>query len=284
MFSFVNVQDVGVIGSGQMGQGIAQIFALSGFRVNLIDSSEDALKKGIVNIYNSTEKLHKKGLISDIDCLQNIKTSTDLDDVLSAQLIIEAIPEDLHLKVRLFQDIEEIIKDKSLILATNTSSFSISKIQEHLKFKERFLGLHFMNPVIFMPLVEVIMGEKSHNTLLAVVNPIIQSIKKTPIVVKDSPGFVLNRILIPMINEACLVLDENIASIEDINMSLKLGAKFPMGPLELADYIGLDTVLAIMEELQNGFGNRFKIATCLKQRILDGKLGKKSGEGFLKYA
>ncbi len=156
-------------------------------------------------------------------------------------------------------------------------------MQSFLKEPNRFLGIHFMNPPILMPLIELILGDKSDERLLDIIKPVIESLKKQFIISKDSPGFVLNRVLISMINEACLLVDEDVSLKEDIDKALKLGANFPMGPLELADYIGLDTVLAIMEELQKGLKNRFKIALSLKENVKSGKLGRKSGEGFFKY-
>jgi 3-hydroxybutyryl-CoA dehydrogenase len=279
----LTIQDVAIIGSGQMGQGIAQIFALSGFRVILIDSSKNALKNAYEHINESCLKLLKKGIIADINVLDNIHFTQDITSILKTQIIIEAVPEVLDIKLSLYKEIEDIMGEQSYFLCTNTSSFSITALQKHLKNPKRFLGMHFMNPPVMMPLVELVMGKYTDSELLPVLSSLVQSLKKEAVVCKDIPGFIINRILIPMINEACLMVDENVASCEDIDKSLKLGARFPMGPLELADYIGLDTVLAIMKNLKENLNKHFKISKSLEDLVLQNKLGRKTGEGFFRY-
>jgi 3-hydroxybutyryl-CoA dehydrogenase len=253
------IQNVAIIGAGQMGQGIAQIFATNGFHVTLIDTNQECILKALKKIEQSLQKLYKKGFISCLDVFDNIVTTNHLKDIIHTNFIIEAIPENFSYKVNLYKEIENIMKEQEFLLCSNTSSFSITKLQENLISPSRFLGFHFMNPPVLMPLVEIIPGQKTHEDALLILKNILISLKKEGVICKDTPGFILNRLLIPMINEACLMVDENIATNADIDKTLTLGANFPMGALTLADYIGIDTVLSVMKNLKKDLRPGFKL-------------------------
>lgn len=273
---------VGVIGAGQMGQGIAQVFATQGFGVVLVDSSHSALSLARDQIATSCQKLIQKNQIPPHDYLANIAFCDDLQDIVDCSYIIEAIVEDLTLKKNLFRKVDAIKSDKPYILCTNTSALSLKDLSVDLKNPSHFIGLHFMNPPILMPLVELITTDQTAQSVIEDMIKLIEDIKKTYVLCKDAPGFIVNRILIPMINEASLLLDDDLATRQDIDTAMKIGANFPMGPLTLADFIGLDTVLAIMKTLSEK-DSRFKISVTLQQLVKAGQLGKKTGAGFFNY-
>lgn len=273
---------VGVIGSGQMGQGIAQVFATQGFGVVLVDASKDALNRARDNIKISCQKLIQKNQIPPHDYLANITFQDNLEAVVDCSYIIEAIVEDMTQKKNLFKQIDAIKKDQPYILCTNTSALSLKDLASDIRNPTHFIGLHFMNPPVLMPLIELITTDQTAESVIKDMIQVIEDIKKTYVLCKDAPGFIVNRILIPMINEACLLLDENLATSYDIDSAMTCAANFPMGPLTLADFIGLDTVLAIMKTLSAN-DPRFKISTTLQHLVDAGKLGKKTGLGFFNY-
>ncbi|MFM2155831.1 MAG: hypothetical protein RL516_580 [Bacteroidota bacterium] len=281
------MKNISVIGSGQMGNGIAHVFAQNGFKVTLIDIKEDALARAVQTISNNLDRQLSKGLISEdvkSQTLGNIETTTDMKSgVANADLVVEAATENIDLKLFIFKELDANTKP-DCILASNTSSISITKIASVTNRGDKVIGMHFMNPVPVMKLVEVIRG---YNTSDEVTNLILETSKKlgkVPVEVNDYPGFVANRILMPMINEAINTLFEGVAGVEEIDTVMKLGMAHPMGPLQLADFIGLDTCLSIMRVLHDGFGNP-KYAPCplLVNMVVSGNLGVKSGQGFYKY-
>ncbi len=281
------MKNISVIGSGQMGNGIAHVFAQNGFKVMLIDIKEDALARAVQTISANLDRQISKGLISeDVKSLTlgNIETTTDMKGgVANADLVVEAATENIDLKLFIFKELDANTKP-DCILASNTSSISITKIASVTNRGDKVIGMHFMNPVPVMKLVEVIRG---YNTSDEVTNLVIETSKKlgkVPVEVNDYPGFVANRILMPMINEAINTLFEGVAGVEEIDTVMKLGMAHPMGPLQLADFIGLDTCLSIMRVLHDGFGNP-KYAPCplLVNMVVSGNLGVKSGQGFYKY-
>ena len=277
---------IAVIGSGTMGNGITHICAQSGYLTLMIDIDEAQLKKAMFTINQNLDRQIKKDIITDSqknNIIDNIITSTKLEDCKNIDLIIEAIPEKYDLKVLLFKKLDSICKDTT-ILASNTSSISISNLGNATKRPENVIGMHFMNPVPIMKLVEIIKTvHTSQNTIKTIVD-ITKKMKKIPVECNDYPGFVSNRILMPMINEAILCLEQNVATKEAIDQIMKLGMAHPMGPLELADFIGLDICLDIMEVLQTGFNDsKYKPCTLLKTMVSSGSLGKKTGKGFYEY-
>jgi 3-hydroxybutyryl-CoA dehydrogenase len=281
------MKNISVIGSGQMGNGIAHVFAQNGFKVTLIDIKEDALARAVQTISNNLDRQLSKGLISEdvkSQTLGNIETTTDMKSgVANADLVVEAATENIDLKLFIFKELDANTKP-DCVLASNTSSISITKIASVTNRGDKVIGMHFMNPVPVMKLVEVIRG---YNTSDEVTNLILETSKKlgkVPVEVNDYPGFVANRILMPMINEAINTLFEGVAGVEEIDTVMKLGMAHPMGPLQLADFIGLDTCLSIMRVLHDGFGNP-KYAPCplLVNMVVSGNLGVKSGQGFYKY-
>lgn len=283
----MEIKKLAVIGSGQMGSGIAQVAAQSGLEVLLIDSSELSLKKAQANIPKSLEKLEEKKLISEAasKVFSRIEFSEKLDALkaFKADIVIEAIVENVEIKKKLFKDLAPFISE-SCILASNTSSISITTLAASSAHPHNFVGMHFMNPVPLMKLVELIAGLQTSPEVLSRVKALAEKMGKTCVTSKDIPGFIINRILMPMINEACYVLQEGIASVEDIDQGMKLGTNQPMGPLTLADFIGLDTCLSIMNVLFEGLGDsKYRASPLLKQYVAAGWLGKKSGRGFYKY-
>ena len=281
------IKNIAVIGAGTMGNGIAHIFAQNGFKVNLIDVEMTQLEKALVTIGKNLDRQVAKAIITEDQkklALANIVTISDIAaGVQNAQLVIEAATENTGLKLKIFQQIDEAAP-AGCILATNTLSISITKIAAVTKRPELVIGMHFMNPVPVMKLVEIING---YATTKEVTNSIVELSKqlgKIPCVVNDYPGFIANRILMPMINEAICSLYENVAGVEEIDTVMKLGMAHPMGPLQLADFIGLDVCLSILKVLQDGFGNP-KYAPCplLVNMVTAGKTGVKSGEGFYSY-
>ena len=282
------MKNIAVIGSGTMGNGIAHTFAQYGYKVQLIDISKAALDKGIQTITKNLQRMVDKEKISDIqaqETLNNISTYTDLKQGLEyASLVVEAATENLDLKLNIFKQLDEICPDDT-ILATNTSSISITQIAAVTKRPEMVIGMHFMNPVPLMPLVEIIKGYNTSNSAVETVTSLATVLDKTPVLANDYPGFVANRILMPMLNEGIETLYNGVAGVKEIDAIMKLGMAHPMGPLQLADFIGLDVCLSILEVLYNGFKNP-KYAPCplLVNMVRAGKLGVKSGEGFYDYS
>ncbi|OME88459.1 3-hydroxybutyryl-CoA dehydrogenase [Paenibacillus sp. FSL A5-0031] len=281
------IQTVTVIGAGQMGSGIAQTLAQNGLQVTLYDIEQAAVTKGIATINSSLTRLAAKGNISEADRTQTIKSiipSTDLICANRSDLIIEAAPENMTMKKALFEKLDRICQPNA-ILATNTSSLSITEIASATKRASRVIGMHFMNPVPIMPLVEIIKGLETSSNTYEKIKALTLTIKKTPIEVQDFPGFVSNRILMPMINEAIYTVYEGVAEPEAVDQVMKLGMNHPMGPLTLADFIGLDTCLAIMETLQAGFGDsKYRPCPLLRKYVQAGWLGRKAGRGFYVYS
>jgi 3-hydroxybutyryl-CoA dehydrogenase len=281
------MKNITVIGSGTMGNGIAHCFAQYGFKVSLVDISEDALKRAMQTISNNLDRQVKKGTLDEQgkeNTLANIKTYTDLKTaVANADLVIEAATENREIKLNLFKQLGELCGD-DVILASNTSSISITEIASVTKNPGNVIGMHFMNPVPLMKLVEVIRGYATTDEVTKKVMELSVVLEKVPVEVNDYPGFVSNRILMPMINEAIYTLFEGVAGVYEIDTVMKLGMAHPMGPLQLADFIGLDVCLAILNVLHTGFGNP-KYAPCplLVNMVTAGHLGIKSGSGFYKY-
>lgn len=281
------MKNITVIGAGTMGNGIAHVFAQNNYQVTLVDISQDALDKALAKIGKNLDRMIAKEKITDADkqaTLSNITTVTDLKKgVTNAELVVEAATENVDLKLKIFKDIDEATSD-NCILATNTSSISITKIAAVTTKPEKVIGMHFMNPVPIMKLVEIIRGYSTSDEVTNTIMEVSKSLAKVPVEVNDYPGFVANRILMPMINEAIITLNEGVAGVEEIDTVMKLGMAHPMGPLQLADFIGLDVCLAIMNVLYDGLGND-KYAPCplLVNMVTAGKLGVKSGEGFYKW-
>ena len=280
------VHSVGVVGSGQMGNGIAQVAACSGKEVIMVDIKEEFLEKGVSTISNSLDKLASKGRITDeqaSSALSLISTSVSMDALSECDLVVEAIPEIPELKFRTFSQLDSICKPEA-ILASNTSSISINEIASHTKRADRVIGMHFMNPVPIMKLVEVINGEETSAEVTSEVISASEEMGKIPLSCMDSPGFVSNRILMPMINEAILTLQEGVAEPEAIDGIMKLGMNHPIGPLALADLIGLDTVMHILNVLEEGMEeDKYAPADLLVEKVSKGELGRKSGTGFYHY-
>lgn len=277
---------IGITGAGQMGSGIAHVCALSGLSVLLHDISEAQLQRGLAAIKKNMERQLNKGTITETAmnaALPLIRTVTDLNELKDSTIIIEAAPENEDIKTEIFRKLDAIA-GKNAILASNTSSISITKLAAVTSRPDKVIGLHFMNPVPMMALVEVIRGFTTSDDTFSRVMALTSHIGKDPAVSQDYPAFIVNRLLIPMINEAIFALQEAISSPEDIDKAMKLGAGFPMGPLALADFIGLDTVLAIMKVLLDGFGDtKYRPAPLLVKLVEAGRLGKKTGHGIYNY-
>lgn len=279
---------IAVIGAGTMGNGIAHVFAMKGYQVALIDLNQQALDKALATIGKNLDRMIKKEKISEADkdqTLNNIQTFTEIPQgVAKAELVVEAATENPDIKKSIFKTLDEHTPS-SAILATNTSSISITQIAAVTQRPEQVIGMHFMNPVPIMKLVEVIRGYATSNEVTNTIMELSKDIGKIPVEVNDYPGFVANRILMPMINEAIITLFEGVAGVEEIDTVMKLGMAHPMGPLQLADFIGLDVCLSILKVLHDGFGNP-KYAPCplLVNMVTAGKLGRKSGEGFYDYS
>jgi 3-hydroxybutyryl-CoA dehydrogenase len=281
------MKNISVIGSGTMGNGIAHTFAQFGYQVNLVDVNKEALEKAINTISKNLDRQVTKGTITEVqkaEILKNITMFTDMQTaVANVDLIVEAATENLDLKLKIFKDLDAFAKPQT-ILASNTSSISITKIASFTNRGDKVIGMHFMNPVPVMKLVEVIRGYATSDETTNIVMELSRKLEKAPVEVNDYPGFVANRILMPMINEAIYTLYENVAGVEEIDTVMKLGMAHPMGPLQLADFIGLDVCLAILRVLHDGFGNP-KYAPCplLVNMVTAGNKGIKSGEGFYNY-
>lgn len=279
--------NITVIGSGTMGNGIAHVFAQTGFSVALVDISQPALDKAIATITKNLDRIIAKGNLTEEGkqkTLGNIKTFTSVEEgAKNADLVVEAATENIELKLNIFRELDKVCKPEA-ILASNTSSISITKIASVTNRPQQVIGMHFMNPVPVMKLVEIIRGYSTSDTVTKTVFDLSKQLGKVPVEVNDYPGFVANRILMPMINEAIITLYEGVAGVEEIDTVMKLGMAHPMGPLQLADFIGLDVCLSIMRVLHDGLGNP-KYAPCplLVNMVVSGNLGVKSGSGFYKY-
>ena len=280
------IQTVGIIGAGTMGNGIAQACAVSGIDVVMVDISEAAVQKGVATVSGSLDRLIKKEKLTEAEktaALARIKTSTDYAALKGAQLVIEAATENYELKVKILMQLDALL-DADVIVATNTSSISITQLAAVTGRADKFIGMHFFNPVPMMALVEIIVGLQTSDETHATVKELSERLGKSPITVKNAPGFVVNRILVPMINEAFFVLAEGLASAEDIDAGMKLGCNQPIGPLALADMIGLDVCLAVMEVYLKEFGDsKYRACPLLKEMVAAGRLGRKTGRGVYSY-
>ena len=282
------MRKIAVIGAGTMGNGIAHTFAQSGYEVSLIDVSADSLERGMNTIEKNLDRMLKREKISQADkqtTLDKITTYTSMNDGVSGvDLVVEAATENMDIKLNIFSQLDEVCGE-NVILASNTSSISITKIASVTNRPDKVIGMHFMNPVPVMKLVEIIRGYATSDDVTDQIMQLSRDLKKSPVEVNDYPGFVANRILMPMINEAVYTLYEGVAGVEEIDTVMMLGMAHPMGPLHLADFIGLDVCLSILEVLNDGFGNP-KYAPCplLVNMVTAGKLGLKSGEGFYDYS
>jgi len=282
----MKIEKVGIVGAGTMGNGIAQACAVSGIQVVMVDISDAAVSKGIATIAGSLERLIKKEKLTVADrdaAMARIQGSTRYEDLASAQLVIEAATENYDLKVKIVKQIDALV-GPDVIIASNTSSISITKLAAVTGRADRFIGMHFFNPVPMMALVEIIRGLQTSDATHGAVHALAQNLGKSPITVKNAPGFVVNRILVPMINEAFFVLAEGLATPEDIDAGMKLGCNQPIGPLALADMIGLDVCLAVMDVYLQEFGDsKYRPCPLLKEMVAAGRLGRKSGQGVYFY-
>ena len=282
----MGIQSVGIIGAGTMGNGIAQACAVSGLNVVMVDINEAAVAKGLTTIASSLDRLIKKEKMTEAEkasALSRIKTSTNYQDFTGSQMVIEAATENYELKIKILKQLDGIVS-KDTIIASNTSSISITQMAAEVSNPQRFIGMHFFNPVPMMTLVEIIRGLQTDDQTHALVQEMSKVLGKEPITVKNAPGFVVNRILVPMINEAFFVLAEGLTTPEDIDAGMKLGCNHPIGPLALADMIGLDTCLAIMEVYFKNFNDsKYRPCPLLREMVAAGYLGRKSGKGVYSY-
>ncbi len=280
------IQKVGIIGAGTMGNGIAQACAVVGIPVVMVDISEAAVAKGIATVSSSLDRLLKKEKITEADkaaALSKIQGSTQYEDLQDADLVIEAATENQDLKIKILKQLDSLLAPE-VIIASNTSSISITQLAAVTSRADRFIGMHFFNPVPMMALVEIIRGLQTSDETHDAVHALATALGKTPITVKNAPGFVVNRILVPMINEALFVLSEGLATPDDIDAGMKLGCNQPIGPLALADMIGLDVCLAVMEVYLKEFGDsKYRPCPLLKELVAAGRLGRKTGHGVYQY-
>jgi 3-hydroxybutyryl-CoA dehydrogenase len=281
-----DIQQIGVIGAGTMGHGIAQVCALTGYQVVLVDVNQTLLDQGFSNITRSVEKLYAKKRITDKQYragTENIRASVNLADCAGVDVVIEAVSEKLALKLDIFQQLDALTGPQT-ILASNTSSISITELAAATQRPEQVIGMHFMNPVPVMQLVEIIRGLATSADTVSVIVALAEKLGKTPVEAADFPGFIANRILMPMINEAIFALMEGVGTPEAIDTVMKLGMNHPMGPLTLADFIGLDVVLSILDVMHSGFGDpKYRACPLLRQMVAAGHLGRKTGQGFYRY-
>ncbi|WP_160287143.1 3-hydroxybutyryl-CoA dehydrogenase [Pseudomonas knackmussii] len=282
----LGIRKIGVIGAGTMGNGIAQVCAAAGLQVAMIDVNDAAVQRGLATIDGNLERLIKKEKLAAADkpgILARIHGNTDYAALKDADLVIEAATENLELKLRILRQVDELVAPECVI-ASNTSSISITQLAVVVRNPQRFIGMHFFNPVPVMGLLEVIRGLQTSDSTHALAMNFASIVGKTAVSVKNAPGFAVNRILVPMINEAIFVLQEGLASAADIDAGMQLGCNHPIGPLALADLIGLDTLLAIMQVLYDGFGDsKYRPAPLLKEMVAAGRLGRKTGQGFFSY-
>jgi 3-hydroxybutyryl-CoA dehydrogenase len=277
---------IGIVGAGQMGRGIAQVAAQAGCDVRLMDANREAVDAGIAGVLKDLQRLVGKGKITDADrdaVLSRIRGSTSLEELSDSDFVIEAATENLDTKLRIFRDLDELV-GKSAILASNTSSISLTKLAGATKRPSQVVGMHFMNPAPVMKLVEIVRALQTSDTTYQVACALATKFGKTLVTTKDMPGFIVNRTLIPFINEACFALQEGLGTVEDIDIAARLGLNHPMGPLQLADLIGLDTVLFIAEVLQREFGeDKYRPSALLRNYVAAGWLGRKTNRGFYTY-
>ncbi len=281
------MKKISIIGAGTMGNGIAQVFAMNNYHVNLIDLNSNSLKNGVNRITTNLDRMIKRDVIGSDQktaTLGNLSTSTDINSAKSSDLVIEAVTENIKVKMKIFSQLDKICSPET-ILATNTSSISITEIAGSTKREDKVIGMHFMNPVPIMKLVEVIRGRKTSDKTTKTIIELSETIKKIAIEVNDYPGFIANRILLPMINEAIEALNNGVAKVKNIDSIMKIGMGHPMGPLQLADFIGLDVCLSILQVMHEGFKNsKYAPSALLVNMVKSGKLGVKSGEGFYDYS
>lgn len=282
----MTITTVGIIGAGTMGNGIAQACAVSGINVVMVDVSDAAVQKGVATVAGSLDRLIKKEKITAADkdaALSRINGSTSYDDLKAAQIVIEAATENYELKLKILKQVDALVAPE-VILASNTSSISITKLAAATGRADRFIGMHFFNPVPMMALVEIIRGLQTSDAMHGAVKQLAERLGKSPITVKNAPGFVVNRILVPMINEAFFVLAEGLATPEDIDAGMKLGCNQPIGPLALADMVGLDVCLAVMDVYLAEFGDsKYRACPLLREMVAAGRLGRKTGRGVYQY-
>lgn len=282
----MTLRTIGVLGAGTMGNGIAQVFAQQGFPVILVDKDSQQLQKALATIEFSLNKLAEKGKLPDTtpaEALANLSTAESMDALAGCDLVVEAVTENEAVKTSLFQQLDQACPEHTL-LASNTSAISLTRLAAATSRPDKVIGMHFMNPVPLMQLVELIRGLQTSDATFDAIHQLSERIGKTPVTVRDCPGFVSNRILMPMINEAIFTLYEGVASVEDIDTVMQLGMNHPMGPLKLADMIGLDTCLFIMQVLYNGFNDpKYRPCPLLQQMVDAGYTGRKSGRGFYHY-